>query len=250
MARARARGERRRLDLPPLEDLHAVQASLMQVLQALLNDRVDRHLGGLLLYGLQQAATNIKSDDRFWEQTSRFELAHGEGATKYDGFEAEFDLPKGFDLETPPEVAFPETEPTTDISDERADLMEVTPLDIDLMETRQREGPEAVTRKLKQMDAAEDRRYRRAQAQLAHARHVVRAAAQNAARESRFAERAEAAHAAADAEERADATPASAAGATPLSASVADRVGEEPSRKDPQSAVVVSEVDAKASGRK
>jgi len=83
-------------------------------------------------------------------------------------------------VDTPPEVAFPE--PTPALSEERANLMEVTPVDIQLMEIRQHEGPEAVWRKLSQLDAAEDRRYRRSQAQLAHARHVVRAAAQNAPR--------------------------------------------------------------------
>src|SRR5271157_1832727 len=60
MARARARGERWRLDLPPLEDLYAVQVGIMQVLEALSDERVDRHLGGLMLYGLQQAATNLR----------------------------------------------------------------------------------------------------------------------------------------------------------------------------------------------
>src|SRR5271157_4433222 len=196
MARARARGERWHLDLPPLEDLYAVQVSIMRVLQALDHDRLDKGRGSLMLYGLQQAATNLRCPQEVWERSSRFELADDEGVEEYDDFEAEFDLPQGIDLKTPPEVVFPEATPVA-ISEERADLMEVTPLDIELMEIRQREGPEAVTRKLKQLDAAEDRRYRRAQAQLAHARHVVRAA-QNLAREAHLVERSQADRAAAD----------------------------------------------------
>src|SRR5208337_2797807 len=99
------------------------------------------------------------------------------------------------------------------VSEEKANLMEVTPVDIELMEIRQREGPEAVWRKLKELDAAEDRRYRRSQAQLAHARHVVRAAAQNAARETRFVERSQADLAAAEAREQAGSKAGAAAGA-------------------------------------
>src|SRR5271157_4106629 len=52
MARARARGERWSLDLPPLEDLYAVQVALMQVLDALGHQQMDRHTAGLMLYGL------------------------------------------------------------------------------------------------------------------------------------------------------------------------------------------------------
>src|SRR5208337_1011540 len=140
MARARARGQRWRLELPPLEDLYAVQVSIMRVLQALDHDRLDKGRGSLMLYGLQQAATNLRCPQEVWERSSRFELADDEGVEEYDDFEAEFDLPQGIDLKTPPEVVFPEATPVA-ISEERADWMEDTPLDIDLMEIRQREGP-------------------------------------------------------------------------------------------------------------
>ncbi len=246
MARARARGPRWRLDLPPLEDMHAVQSSIMRVLEALNHGVLEKGVGGLMLYGLQQAATNLRCPQEIWDQASRFEVADGEGPTEYANFEADYGLPQGIDVDIPPEVAFPEATPAA-VSEERANLMEVTPVDIQLAEIRQREGPEAVTRKLKELDAAEDRRYRRAQAQLAHARHVVRAAAQNAARETRFVERSQADLAAAEAREQAGSEPGSAAGAPPLSASVADRVGAEPTRKEPQSAATVTQVGAKKS---
>jgi hypothetical protein len=202
MARARARGQRLRLQLPPLEDLYAVQVGIMQVLNALSSGQLEESVASLMLSGLRQASTNLRCPQKFWNR-NRFELPDHEGLAVYGSFEAEFDLPEGLDPGTPPEVAFPEPEPAA-LSEERANLMEVTPVDIDLMEIRQREGPEAATRKLKQLDAAEDRRYRRAQAQLAHARHVVRAAAQNAAREVHVVEQSQAFFAAAQAKERAD----------------------------------------------
>jgi len=259
MARARARGERWRLNLPPMEDMHAVRVGIMRVLEALDHGVLEKGVGGLMLYGLQQAATNLSRPQEIWDQSSRFEVADGEGPAEYANFEADYGLPQGIDVDTPPEVAFPAATPAV-ISEERANLMEVTPVDIDLMEIRQHEGPEAVTRKLKQLDAAEDRRYRRAQAQLAHARHVVRAAAQNAARETHFVERSQAELAAVNARERAAAEAGSGcpilspavgervgeAGAQYSSPSVADRAGE-PTRKEPQSAATATEVAAKAS---
>ena len=190
------------------------------------------------------------------------------------GFEAEHGLPQGIDLKSAPEVVFPETETGAPplsasladrvgeaaLSEDEVNLMEVTPTDIDLMEIRQHKGPEAAWKRLKQLGAAEQRRYQRAQRQLAHCRHVVRAAAQNAARETYFVAKSEAAVAAAEAAEQAEgvgeqtgappltgagAPPFSAAagervaegnpaGAPPFSPSVGDRVGDE-GRKEPQS---------------
>ena len=235
MAQARARRERLPLQLPPLEDLYAVQVSIGQVLNAVLSGQLDKGLCGTVLYGLQQAATNLCRPMKVWEESRPFES--GEQLT-LPGLEEEFGLPKGIDVNTPPEQAFPETAPAA-VSEERANLIEVTPTDIELMEIRQREGPEAAWRKLKQLDAAEERRYKRTQAQLAHARHVVRAAAQNAASETYFVERSQADLAAAEAKERAEAEAEKQAGAPPLSAGcpilspdVGERVGE--ARKEPQ----------------
>ena len=72
MARARARGERCRVELPPLEDLYAVQVGIQQVLDALLSGQLDRHLGGVVLYGLQQAASNVRLPQEEWDQSARF----------------------------------------------------------------------------------------------------------------------------------------------------------------------------------
>lgn len=61
MARTRMRGESCRLQLPVLEDMHAVQIALTQVLDALADDRIDPKRAGLMLYALQQSATNLNS---------------------------------------------------------------------------------------------------------------------------------------------------------------------------------------------
>ena len=184
MARARARGEHLPLQLPLLEDMYAVQVSIMLVVDSLLNGKLDRRDASLALYGLQQAATNLARPRAVWEQASPFELAAGEGPSEYDGFAKEFGLPEDLDPDTPPEVAFAETA-EEEASQEKANLFEVTAVDVELAEIQQRESPGAMWRRVQQLDEAEKRRYLRAQKQLAHARHVVRAEAQNAANRAR-----------------------------------------------------------------
>src|SRR5208283_4667980 len=57
IAQQRARQRPSRLELPPLEDLNAVQVAIMQVLDAITGDRIERHDAALVLYGLQQASS-------------------------------------------------------------------------------------------------------------------------------------------------------------------------------------------------
>jgi hypothetical protein len=47
--------------LPPLEDANAIQVGVMEVMRALLEDRIERGKAGTLLYALQIAQSNLKS---------------------------------------------------------------------------------------------------------------------------------------------------------------------------------------------
>ena len=78
-----------RLELPPLEDLNAVQVAIMQVLDAVTEHRIERHDAGLLLYGLQQAASNLRGKDHVL-----FEVAPSaeNRCLSYDSFEEDFEL--------------------------------------------------------------------------------------------------------------------------------------------------------------
>jgi hypothetical protein len=99
MARARARGEAWRVELPPLDDLYAVQVSLQHVLDAMLSGQLDRRMGGVVLYGLQQAASNLRLPEEAWDKSGRFDEV---GQTTWGGFEKAHGLPAGFDVNTPP----------------------------------------------------------------------------------------------------------------------------------------------------
>ena len=180
MARARARGQHWRLQLPPLEDLPSVQVALMQVLDAVTDDSIDPRRAGLLLYGLQQAATILRARAEDWEESNRFE---SDEELEYAHFEAEFDLPPDLDLATPPEVAFPPPQETD--AEAEADDFDATPLDVELMDSNAQSGAQRV----KQASNAE---VKRQQQRLAHAHRTALAEARQAERK---AERIEAARA-------------------------------------------------------
>jgi hypothetical protein len=49
------------LELPLLEDANAIQISIQEIMQALLDRRLDHKRAGLLLYSLQLASTNLRA---------------------------------------------------------------------------------------------------------------------------------------------------------------------------------------------
>ena len=74
------------LELPPLEDANSIQIALMQVIDAILHNRLDSKRAGLVLYALQTASSNLGNGARFEQMR---------GATvagRYDHFEQDFEL--------------------------------------------------------------------------------------------------------------------------------------------------------------
>lgn len=74
------------LELPPLEDADSIQIALMQVIDAVLNNRLDNKRAGLVLYALQTASSNLARGGDF---------THADGATvagRYDSFEHDYEL--------------------------------------------------------------------------------------------------------------------------------------------------------------
>src|SRR5664279_104815 len=90
MAQEAARQRSRPLVLPPFEDMTAVNAGLTLVAVALAFRRIDQRTAGLLLYALQQAASNLKFMMTMAASSEAKE--EREFAEEYPGFEAEFGL--------------------------------------------------------------------------------------------------------------------------------------------------------------
>ncbi len=127
MRMARAIAERRpyHLLLPPLDDMHAVQAALVHVTAAMNAGLLERGRAGMLLYALQQAANNLRflaqleaqassqsqpqpqSDVAAADPQPPASAAPQRVVHQYPEFETEFALPPGLDLTQSPQVAFP-----------------------------------------------------------------------------------------------------------------------------------------------
>jgi hypothetical protein len=106
MAQARARNRPAPLQLPPLENMHAVQSALTQVMEALASDMIDPRRAQGIVSLLRVAANNLKRPDAWRASEYRNDGAES-SVTSYDDFETEFGLPKNLDLDIPPEDAFP-----------------------------------------------------------------------------------------------------------------------------------------------
>ena len=113
-ARARLKGQACRIQLPVLEDMHAVQSSLMQVLDALADDRIDHKRAGLMLYALQQASTNLNCTPGWKGKREQVPYDQPQRALEAPDVAAQYDLPQGVDLNLPPEVALQAAEQHSD----------------------------------------------------------------------------------------------------------------------------------------
>ena len=105
-AHARLHGQARpRFQMPVLDNMHAVQAGIQQVVDALADDRIDNRRAGLLLYALQQAAAGLKSTPQW--QGQRPELAADEPlrALEVNSLQDQYGLPFDVDLDAPPDLA-------------------------------------------------------------------------------------------------------------------------------------------------
>jgi len=119
MAQFRARGQRFDLRLPPLEDMFAVQSALNQLVEAVAADMLDLKRAHFLLKAVRFAAQNLKWADKWPASIAHSAEPASLGAPPLSpdvgdrvGFidlAAEYGLPNDIDLDTPPEVAFPQS---------------------------------------------------------------------------------------------------------------------------------------------
>jgi hypothetical protein len=120
MARARALGPEQPINLPFPEDMHAVQVSLGEVINRLANNQIDPKHAGLILYALQQAATNLNHTPEWQGRCQPVEPNEPMLALEFPDFEEQYHVPKGIDLEADPETALQEVTPPLDMPPEAA----------------------------------------------------------------------------------------------------------------------------------
>jgi hypothetical protein len=113
MAQLRARSERFDIKLPPLESMYAVQSALTQLAEALAADMIDPKRAQQLLSVLRLASLNLRHSDK-WQPS----VYHTEVAGPAVDLATEYGLPTDLDLDTRPELAFPQS---VILSKERSD---------------------------------------------------------------------------------------------------------------------------------
>ena len=87
--------------------MHAVQVSLAEILWALTEQRIDRKDAGLMLYTLQQAATNLNQTARWHGERESVPSNRPLRALNLPDLEKRFGLPDDVDLDADPEAAPP-----------------------------------------------------------------------------------------------------------------------------------------------
>ena len=189
MARALAQREPYRIVLPLLDNKHAVQVAIMQVLDAMSTGLLNEKRGRLMLFGLQLAATNLRS---LLKDTSRHDVSDesgtGERAEDYPEFEEEFGLPPDVDLSKPPEVVFPPAASSLAVIAEdqpspyrskpfRHD--EIAPEDVELEEIYKTQGEEAYRQREKELTHEAMKEVQQRKREIKRAQYVVEAARRN-----------------------------------------------------------------------
>lgn len=102
-ARAKRRGQEVPIALPFPEDIHSVQIGLHEVMLAIAEKRIESKDAGLLLYSLQQAATNIiGSGCMYTGLASTSDEFRPIPLTAYPGFEEDYELPPGLGMTIDP----------------------------------------------------------------------------------------------------------------------------------------------------
>jgi hypothetical protein len=111
-AHARLHGQARpRFQMPVLDNMHAVQAGIQQVVDAIADDRIDSR-AGLLLYALQQAAANLKTTPGWKGQRPEIKADEALRALEVNTLQHQFNLPFDVDLDAPPDNAAAEIDAT------------------------------------------------------------------------------------------------------------------------------------------
>ena len=185
MAQARARGQHFHLDLPPLENMHAVQSALTQVVEALAADMIDPKRAQLILSALRMAANNFKNPAA-WKPSVYLNNHSATHLSKYDEFEADFGLPDDIDIEVAPEVAFPPPAPVAaaapfQLPDPDGSVANgpITPEHVELVELGQTVGNEAMLKRAAQHVHNANRREQRQKARADYERYSAIARTRN-----------------------------------------------------------------------
>ncbi len=110
-AQALRRGLACPVQLPPLDSLRGIHIALAEVLEALAHGQLEPRAAGQMLYALQQTTSVLRAinEEAEW-QDDDVDKTDDSRIRAFPGFEAQYGLPFGIDLEAPPEEALRQAE--------------------------------------------------------------------------------------------------------------------------------------------
>ncbi len=109
---ARLHNEPFRLQVPFLDNAHAILAGIQQVLDALADNRLSARQAAVYLYGLQMASASLKSRPEWKGSRPEVEADEPLRALEVRSLQQQYDIPFDTDLEAPPDVAAAEIDAT------------------------------------------------------------------------------------------------------------------------------------------
>ena len=167
IARSRARADRWQFQMPPLDDMRAVNSALNHLGQAIAADMIDLKRADRLLAVLRLASRNLLRADK-WPASPY----HAQEPAPAIDLAAQYGLPPGTDLSIPPESVFPPPQPeepappaTGDRQpppDGYSDLFDpaymVSPETLEIANIYTTVSPEAATVRMRQLERNRQRR--------------------------------------------------------------------------------------------
>lgn len=94
-----------RLQMPILDNMHAILTGIQQVLDALADDRIRARQAAVYLYGLQMAAASLKSRPDWQGNRPEVEAAEPLRALEIRSLQDQYSIPFDTDLEAQPDFA-------------------------------------------------------------------------------------------------------------------------------------------------
>jgi hypothetical protein len=104
-ARAKLHNEPFRLQMPILDNAHAILSGIQQALDALAGNRISARQAAVYLYGLQMASISLKSQPEWKGSRPEIEADEPLRALEVHSLQEQYDLPFDTDLDAPPDVA-------------------------------------------------------------------------------------------------------------------------------------------------
>ena len=111
-AHAKLHNEPFRLQMPILDNAHAILSGIQQVLDALAGNRISARQAAVYLYGLQMASVSLKSQPEWKASRPEIEADQPLRALEVRSLQDQYDIPFDTDLEAQPYIAAAEIDAT------------------------------------------------------------------------------------------------------------------------------------------